>query len=75
MMLSGVKMRMEPWPCSLFIDYTDHGPQWDKVREQEIGREGMQVGLLLGHVKLQVSCSDNLHELGVNLQLNLSVTV
>lgn len=64
-------MRMELWLCSLFIACNDHGLRWDKVREKAIGREGIQVGLL----SVQVSCSDNLHELGDNLQLNLCVTV
>lgn len=68
-------MGMEQWLCSLFRDDTEHGLQWDKIREQEIGREGIQVGLLLDYMKLRVSCSDNLHELGDNLKLNLCVTV
>lgn len=68
-------MGTELWLCSLFIDDTEHGLQWDQIREQEIGREGIQVGLLLDYMKLRVSCSDNLHELGDNLKLNLCVTV
>lgn len=70
-MLSGVKMRMELCLCSLFIGYNEHALQWDNVGEQEIGREGIQIGLLW----VQVSYSDNLHDLSDNLQLNFCFTV
>lgn len=65
-------MRMQLCLNSLFIDYNEHTLQWDKIGEQEIEREGIQVGLLVGASFIN---SDNLHELGDNLQLNLCVTV